>query len=107
LAMLGSGAMRSSVPACPAVGKPGVVAAGHPFARVGMMGFAVLRSTGSIKMARPRRRAALLGYRENGAGGHDSHDLASTSLWVTHEAAAAVGAVGRGCSPRTWWSRRA
>ena len=33
--------VRSSVPVCPAVGKPGGEAAGHPFARVGMMGFAV------------------------------------------------------------------
>jgi hypothetical protein len=36
-------------------GRPGVEAAGRSFARAGMMGFAVLGSTGSIRMARPRR----------------------------------------------------
>jgi hypothetical protein len=82
-------------------------AAGHPFARACMMGFAVLRSTGSIRMARPRRcRSHRLGERR--CGGHDLHDLASTSSWGGgHEATAAGGAVGRGSSPRTWWSRSA
>ncbi len=80
-------------------------AAGHSFARVdlvaGMMGFAVLRSTGSIRTERPRRCRSR-NCRGRRRGGHDLHDPRPTEFsGGAHAAAAAgssvvVGARGRG-----------